>query len=362
MARKKSKINIKESKKGTFTKAARKRGMSVQAFARLVLANKDKYSSVMVKKANFARNAKKFKHQSGGVLFPNATTYSELGSIPNNQINYTPSTVTSNIGRPKESYINPNQSLFQSGGSINIDLIDENDILHPSDSNNLSYRNDPIGMSIVKQEIQQSPVLHLPNVKSKNKNRFNVDINPKGFKAKGQYQINPNLAVTGQLKYKTRKPITGQIGVKYIPSSYQSGGVTASTPEEFKNGLNDGVNIFEFGTKGLKKMTMTPESGDIEYPVEYKGYTDGEQTDQGVALPGEDFNVNGDTVVETPDLTELTFPKAIDYANKNNLPIFKWKGKDYPMRRNMKYQQGGIFSSKVTNKTKLDPGFSPDIN
>ena len=40
--------------------------MGVQEFARHVLANKDKYSSTLVKRANFARNAKKFKHYFGG--------------------------------------------------------------------------------------------------------------------------------------------------------------------------------------------------------------------------------------------------------------------------------------------------------
>lgn len=56
------KIHIKESKKGTFTKAAKAHGMGVQAFARKVLANKGSYSAAMVKKANFARNASKWKH------------------------------------------------------------------------------------------------------------------------------------------------------------------------------------------------------------------------------------------------------------------------------------------------------------
>ena len=54
------KIKIKKSKEGTFTRAAKKRGMSVQGFAKHVLANKSRYSSAMVKKANFARNAKKW--------------------------------------------------------------------------------------------------------------------------------------------------------------------------------------------------------------------------------------------------------------------------------------------------------------
>ena len=55
-------IHIAPSKKGTFTAAASKRGMSVQAFASKVLKNKDNYSPAMVKKANFARNASKWKH------------------------------------------------------------------------------------------------------------------------------------------------------------------------------------------------------------------------------------------------------------------------------------------------------------
>jgi hypothetical protein len=62
------KIKIKESKKGTFTAAAKKRGMGVQEFASKVLSNKENYSSAMVKKANFARNASKWKHEEGGQL------------------------------------------------------------------------------------------------------------------------------------------------------------------------------------------------------------------------------------------------------------------------------------------------------
>lgn len=63
-------IKIKPSKKGTFTAAAKKRGKSVQAFASQVLANKDNYSPAMVKKANFARNAAKWKKAVGGMVKP----------------------------------------------------------------------------------------------------------------------------------------------------------------------------------------------------------------------------------------------------------------------------------------------------
>lgn len=55
-------IHIKPSKRGTFTAAAKKHGKSVQEFASQVLAHKENYSSAMVKKANFAKNASKWKH------------------------------------------------------------------------------------------------------------------------------------------------------------------------------------------------------------------------------------------------------------------------------------------------------------
>ena len=55
-------IRIKPSKRGTFTKAAKQHGMSVQSFANRVLRNPSKYSTSMRKKANFAHNAVCWKH------------------------------------------------------------------------------------------------------------------------------------------------------------------------------------------------------------------------------------------------------------------------------------------------------------
>lgn len=63
MATKRKSIKIKKSKRGTFTKAAKKSGMSVQQKAADVLAD-SKASPAMKKKANFARNAAKFKKGS----------------------------------------------------------------------------------------------------------------------------------------------------------------------------------------------------------------------------------------------------------------------------------------------------------
>ena len=61
-------IHIAKNKRGTFTAAATKHGMGVQEFASHVLANKDKYSPAMVKKAVFAHNSKSWSHANGGPL------------------------------------------------------------------------------------------------------------------------------------------------------------------------------------------------------------------------------------------------------------------------------------------------------
>lgn len=57
-------IHIDPSKKGTFKAQATRMNMGVQEAASHILANKDDYSSTMVKKANFAKN---FAKQEGGV-------------------------------------------------------------------------------------------------------------------------------------------------------------------------------------------------------------------------------------------------------------------------------------------------------
>ena len=55
------KIHIKKANKGKFTESAKRAGMGVQEYASHILANKDKYSSTLVKRANFARNSSKWK-------------------------------------------------------------------------------------------------------------------------------------------------------------------------------------------------------------------------------------------------------------------------------------------------------------
>ncbi len=60
-AKQKPMVKIAPSKKGTFTAAAKKSGMSVQQKASAVLAPGSKASAAMRKKAQFAKNAAKWK-------------------------------------------------------------------------------------------------------------------------------------------------------------------------------------------------------------------------------------------------------------------------------------------------------------
>jgi hypothetical protein len=59
-------IHIKPENVGKFTAWAKRHNMSVQEAASHIMANKDKYSSTLVKRANFAKNAAGWKHEEGG--------------------------------------------------------------------------------------------------------------------------------------------------------------------------------------------------------------------------------------------------------------------------------------------------------
>lgn len=81
-------IHIKKSHRGLFTKEAKEHGMGVQEFASHVLANKDKYSPEVVKRANFARNATKFAFggdmQTNGSDFSNGLMHIDAGDSHEN--------------------------------------------------------------------------------------------------------------------------------------------------------------------------------------------------------------------------------------------------------------------------------------
>ena len=87
-------INSKNTDK--FTKSASNAGMSVQDFASHILSNIDKYSPLQIKRANFARNAARWKHASGGEVetpsingklnIPVEVEGNEVGELPNGQM------------------------------------------------------------------------------------------------------------------------------------------------------------------------------------------------------------------------------------------------------------------------------------
>ena len=85
----------------------------------------------------------------------------------------------------------------------------------------------------------------------------------------------------------------------------------ARTEEDFTLGILKGKTIFPYGYPGKKQMTMNTPAGVVPFPIEYIGVTNGKITDRGIALPGEDFVVNGDTVIE----------KQINMKNRYNTSL-----------------------------------------
>lgn len=57
-------------KPGSFTAQAKRAGMSVPSFRKKVLANKDKYSSTTVKRANLAKTLSKMRKGQMGMQMP----------------------------------------------------------------------------------------------------------------------------------------------------------------------------------------------------------------------------------------------------------------------------------------------------
>ena len=103
-------IHIAKNKRGTFTAAATKHGKSVQEFASQVLANPENYSSAMVKKANFARNAAKWKHAFGGHLFEEGGEKKKEDKMPwETYLRYAP-VLGSTIGTLSTLFDKPNYS------------------------------------------------------------------------------------------------------------------------------------------------------------------------------------------------------------------------------------------------------------
>ena len=81
---------------------------------------------------------------------------------------------------------------------------------------------------------------------------------------------------------------------------FQKGGRVAKTKEDYELGILKGIDTFKFTKPSYQKMTMNTPAGTVPFPLEYKGYTKGKLTDRGIAKPGQDFQVYGDTIIEKP--------------------------------------------------------------
>lgn len=217
-------IYIKPSKRGTFTKAAKERGMGVQEFASKVLSNKEDYSTAMVKKANFARNSSTWRHEMGGVQ-PNA-------EIEGKEVLQTP------------GYSNP---MYMDGGYLN----------------NLSSNGyEAIGNSHAEGGIDTKlpPGTRIFSAKLKGSNgKSFADSAKKLEKAKG------NAEKQGQVGKNTAKRISKQLdnlfmeqeSMKTVPNKgfYQDGG-----PIEFTKGPN------YWGIED--SLAMIQPMGNIDTPVQ----------------------------------------------------------------------------------------------
>lgn len=70
-------IHIKKENRGKFTASAKRAGQGVQEHARSVLNNPNA-TPLQKKRANFARNAAKWKHEDGGILSTDASITKEI--------------------------------------------------------------------------------------------------------------------------------------------------------------------------------------------------------------------------------------------------------------------------------------------
>ena len=121
-------IHIKKSHEGLFTEKANRAGMGVQEYASHVLANKENYPTSTVRQANFARNAKKFKHAYGGFLGDSKNIFDFGGDMQTNSADFsTGLTHISAGGSHEESPYDGVQLGVDSEGKPN--LVEEGEVV-----------------------------------------------------------------------------------------------------------------------------------------------------------------------------------------------------------------------------------------
>ena len=124
------KIHIKKANRGKFTEAANRANMGVQEYASHILANKERYSPTLVKRANFARNASKWYDLGGplfthGSYFPNGINEINNGGTHENNINGGVPQGVDNQGNPnlvEEGEVVWNDYVFSNRLKLNDDI------------------------------------------------------------------------------------------------------------------------------------------------------------------------------------------------------------------------------------------------
>ena len=112
-------IHIKPENKGKFTAWANAHDMGVQEAARHVMANKEDYSSTIVKRANFAKNAAGWKKQYGGVVTEDMYKYFNGGNVSSQGGNITgPIQLGSMAGNMALDVIPDNQVVDTEGNPV----------------------------------------------------------------------------------------------------------------------------------------------------------------------------------------------------------------------------------------------------
>lgn len=177
------KIEINPDHKGLFTKEAKAAGMSVAEFAKHVLANKDKYSAAVVKRANFAHN---FAHQTGGNV--NNTGYTPGTQSYNNSFNIIPSSqiTMANTPFPVMAYPeNGSPTLMMPGSNHNFG--DSKYVTEvPMANGGKHYSDKEIAAGMLKHKLSAAAKKHFEYVLA---GKIQMHGHTKDAKAKGTYQM-----------------------------------------------------------------------------------------------------------------------------------------------------------------------------
>lgn len=254
---KKGGIHIKKKNRGKFTESANIAGMGVQEFANHVLANKDKYSPTLVKRANFARNAKKFKHENDGILKAQGGTRNLFSIKPGSPLDQAWQAANEKLKYPGVKQIvgpDGNKVAIRTEGSLKPVYISEY-LPGTGDLAEAGYVIDDIKNKRYGTAMLAAGLTLLPGNAGKLLNRAD-NITFKVTDLNGIKKVNVTLEDPSKYWY-----VAHQTGSNNFPSIYQNGLRTGSG----LNGTATHVNqefLNNFANGKLKQVHMSHEGAD----------------------------------------------------------------------------------------------------